>query len=206
MKKKNYIARIEAKDEKWGLKRNFLVSANSIYVDAENLEVENAPYNLEDGAYEIGSGYNNKYKELFIVKNGVRIEATKEDVEALFDAPKVEEVEAEEVPALEEMTTEEMVEATNEEAEAIAKRFLEKYKGNGADEGAGVFKSIIYQKLWKQKKNGAIEKWVRAFCAEYYRIGIEMNMEDFGDTREKALSDYAEDELEEWLEYFLKRG
>ena len=90
---KNYIARIAGVDEKYGLKRDFLDfeipqgrSFNATQLKNFDIGVSDflVSCKLENGFYEIGEGYNNKYKTLVKFENGVATATTKNEILAAF--------------------------------------------------------------------------------------------------------------------------
>jgi len=80
---KNYIAKIEGEDSKWGFKRSFIWSGELRYDGNGELTVfKGDAINLEelpDGVYEIGNGWGNKYKDYVVVENGVVKDLNKEE-------------------------------------------------------------------------------------------------------------------------------
>lgn len=79
---RNYLARLDGKDEKWGFNRNFLpIEVNTEWkVDHINWS------NLKDGFYELATGYGNKYRNYYKVESGKSVEIEKSDIEF----PKIE--------------------------------------------------------------------------------------------------------------------
>ena len=72
---KNYIARILGRDEKFSLKREFLgveVPAGRSFAAMRNVGVKElfSALALEEGVYEVGEGYCNKYKTLILYNGG----------------------------------------------------------------------------------------------------------------------------------------
>lgn len=91
---KNYIAKLLGADTTYGLKREFLGfevpqgrTFNAIQL-ANGFDVGVSEFlvscKVENGFYEIGEGYNNKYKTLVKFENGVATATTKNEILAAF--------------------------------------------------------------------------------------------------------------------------
>ncbi len=82
---KNYIAKISGKDERYGLKRDFLgveVPAGRNFAAMRNVGVSElfSSLSFDEGVYEVGEGYNNKYKTLILYKGGETSVLSKNEV------------------------------------------------------------------------------------------------------------------------------
>jgi hypothetical protein len=76
---KNYIARIAGVDEKYGLKRDFLPFEVPQNLKAYDYQAFISSIAVEDGLYELGTGYNNKYKDIVKVENGIVSSSSKNE-------------------------------------------------------------------------------------------------------------------------------